>query len=55
MKGSLAACREFALDYNTFPNLLYIFELKTSYVLIHAPYTRIVVFRHIINMTPVIS
>ena len=42
-------CRKLVLDYNTFPKLLYVFEHKTSYVLIYAPYTRIVVFWHLIN------
>ena len=44
MQALLAACRELALDYDT---LLYVFGHKTQYVLIHAPYTRIVVFWHI--------
>ena len=31
------------------------FEHKTQYLLIHAPYTRIVVFWHISNISPMIS
>ena len=31
-----------SLDYNTLPKLLYVLEHKTQYVLIHAPYARIV-------------
>ena len=48
----LAACRKVALHYNTLPKLLYVFEHKTKFVLIHAPYTRIVVFWHISKMHP---
>ena len=29
MRAPLAACRELALDYNTLPKLLYVFEHKT--------------------------
>ena len=55
MRTSLAACRELALDYNTHPKLLHVFEHKMKYVLIHAPYTRIVIFWHISNIPPMIS
>ena len=51
----LVAWRELALDYNTLPKMLYIFEHKTYYVLIHAPYAHIVAFWHISNITPMIS
>ena len=44
MRALLGACRELAKDYNTLPELLYVFEHKTEYILIHAPYTRTVVF-----------
>ena len=44
MRASLPACRELALFYDTLPKLLYVFKHKTWHVLIHAPYTRIVVF-----------
>ena len=49
MQALLAACRELSLDYNTVPKLQYVFEHKTC-VLIHAPYTHIVVFWHISNI-----
>ena len=52
MQALLAAWRELALDG---PKLLYVFEHKTQYVLIHVPYTRIVVFWQIINIHPMIS
>ena len=55
MRAPLVACHELALDYNTLPKLLYIFEHKTYYVLIHALYTRIVAFWHISNIPPMIS
>ena len=55
MRAPLAACRKPVLDYNTLPKLLYGFEHKKQYVLIHAPYTRIVVFWHISNIPPMIS
>ena len=48
----LWTCHELVLDYYTFPKLLYVFEHKTSYFLICAPYTRIVVFWHISNTHP---
>ena len=44
MRTTLAACRELALDYNTYQKLLHVFEHKTKYVLIHGPKTRIAVF-----------
>ena len=40
MRAILGACRELAVDYNTLPNVLYVFERKTFYILFHAPYTR---------------
>ena len=55
MRAALGACREPALDYNTLPKLLYVFEHKTFYILLHAPYTHIVVFWHISNIPPMIS
>ena len=54
MRAPLAGCRKLALDYNTLPKLLYVFEHET-YVLIHAPYTCIVVFWHISNIPQMIS
>ena len=55
MRAPLAACRELALDYNTFPKLIHVFEQKIIYfnpcfILTHALYTRIVVFWHTSNM-----
>ena len=55
MRAPQAACRELALDYNTYPLLQHVFEHKTEYVLIHDPYARIVVFSHISNIPPMIS
>ena len=55
MRTTLAACRELALDYNTYQKLLHVFEHKTKYVLIHGPKTRIAVFWHISNIPPMIS
>ena len=46
----LATCRELAVDYNIYVEVLCVFEHNTSYILIHAPYTRIVVFCHISNI-----
>ena len=53
--GALAAFREPAGSYNRLLDVLYVFEHKMQYLLIHAPYTRIVVFWHISNMPPWIS
>ena len=55
MRAPLVACRELILNYNTLPKLLYVFENKTFYVLIHAQYNRTVVFWHIINIPPMLS
>ena len=56
MRTLLAACRKLAVDYNTLPNVLYVFERETKYMymLIHAPYiyTCIVVFWHISDIPP---
>ena len=47
MRAALAACREQAGSYNRISYVLYIFEYKTQYILIHTPNTRIVViYRH---------
>ena len=46
----LAACRGPAGSYNILPDMLYAFEHETQDLLIHAPYTRIVVCWHISNM-----
>ena len=47
MRAPLEACREPAGSYNRLLDVLYVFEHKTQYLLIHAPYTRIVIFWHI--------
>ena len=51
----LTACCELAVDYNTLSEVLYVFERKMWYIIIHAPYNLIVVFWHISNIPPVIS
>ena len=55
MRAPQAACREPAGTYNRLREVLYVFEHKTQYLLIHAPYTRIVVIWHISNIPPLIS
>ena len=50
-----AACREPAGSYDKTTRTVICFEHKTQYLLIHAPYTRIVVFWHISNIPPMIS
>ena len=47
MRDPLEDCREPAWSYNRLLDVLYVFEHKTQYLLIHAPYTRIVIFWHI--------
>ena len=49
-----AACREPAGSYDKTTRTAICFEQKTQYLLIHAPYTRIVVFWHISNIPPMI-
>ena len=50
-----AACREPAGSYDKTTRSAICFEHKTQYLLIRAPYTRIVVFWHISNIPPMIS
>ena len=50
-----AACREPAGSYDKTTRTAICFEHKTEYLLICAPYTRIVVFWHISNIPPMIS
>ena len=50
-----AACREPAGSYDKTTRTAICFEHKTQYLLIRAPYTRIVVFWHISNRPPMIS
>ena len=49
------ACREPAGSYDKTTRTAICFEHKTQYLLIRAPYTRIVVFWHISNIPPMIS
>ena len=51
----LAACRESAGSFDKTTWTAICFEHKTQYLLIRAPYTRIVVFWHISNIFPMIS
>ena len=39
-------------SYNRLSYMLYVFEHNTQFLLIHVPYTPIVVFWYIINMSP---
>ena len=55
MRAPLAACREPAGKLWQLCEVLYVFEHKTQYLLIRAPFTRIVVFWHIGNVPPMIS
>ena len=55
MWAPLAACREPAGKLWQLCNVLYVFEDKGQYILLHAPFTRIVVFWHIGNVHPIIS
>ena len=50
-----AACRKPAGSYDKTTRTAICFEHKTQYLLIRAPYTRIVVFWHISNIPPMIS
>ena len=49
-----AACREPAGSYDKTTRTAICFKHKTQYLLIRAPYTRIVVFWHISNIPPMI-
>ena len=55
MQAPLAACRKPAGKLWQLGKVLYVFEHKAQYILIHAPFTRIVVFWHIGNVPPMIS
>ena len=50
MGAPLVARREPVGNYRRPLELPYVFEQKTQYILIHAPYTRLVVFWHISNI-----
>ena len=54
MQAPLVACREPAGKLWQLCKVLYVFEHKTHYLLIHAPFTRIVVFWHIGKVPPMI-
>ena len=54
MRVPLAACRLPAGKLWQLCKVFYVFEHKTQYLLIHAPFTRIVVFWHIGNVLPMI-
>ena len=55
MPAPLAACRESTGKLWQLSKVSYVFEHKTQYILIHASFTRIVVFWHIGNVPPMIS
>ena len=56
MRATLAASREPAGKLWQLCKVLYVFEQKkTPYLLIHAQFTRIVIFWHIGNVPPMIS
>ena len=52
MRAPIAACREPVGSYNRLLDMLYVFEHKMQYLLIHAPYTRVVVFWQVSNTPP---
>ena len=54
MRGPLAACRDLARDQNKPLKVPYVFEHKIWYIVIHAPYIR-VVHCHISNISQRIS
>ena len=55
MRAPLVACRQPAGKLWQLCKVLYVFEHKTQYILIHALFTRIVVFWHIGNVPQMIS
>ena len=55
IRAPLAAGREPAGKLWQLCKVLYVFEHKTQYFLIHAPFTHIVVFWYIGNVAPIIS
>ena len=54
MRTPLAACREPVGKLWQLCKVLYVFEQKAQYLLIQAPFTRIVVFWHIGNVPQMI-
>ena len=55
MRVPLVDGRKPAESYNRLLEVLYVFEHKTQYPLVHDPYTSIVVFWHISKMPSYIS
>ena len=55
MRATLAASRKPAGKLWQLCKVLYVFEQKTQYLLIHAQFTHIVIFWHIGNVPPMIS
>ena len=55
MRATLAASREPAWKLWQLCKVLYVFEQKTQYFLIHAQFTRMVIFWHIGNVPLMIS
>ena len=55
MRAILAASREPVGKLWQMCKVLYVFEQKTQYLLIHAQFTRIVILWHIGNVPPMIS
>ena len=55
MRALLVSGREPAGELWQLCKVLYVFEHKTQYFLIHAPFTRFVVFRYIGNVPPMIA
>ena len=55
MLAPLEACSEPAGKLWQLCKVLYVLEHKTQYILIHAPFTRIVIFWHIGYVPPMIS
>ena len=55
MRVTLAASCEPAGKLWQLCKVLYVFEQKMQYLLIHAQFTRIVIFWHIGNVPPMIS
>ena len=54
MRATLAVCRELGGKLWQLCKVLYVFEHETQYLLIHAPFTRTVIFWHIGNASPMI-
>ena len=55
MQAPLVACHEPAGKLWQLCKVLYVFEHKTQYLLIHAPFTSIMIFSHIGTVPTMIS